>query len=377
MIIVVMFHLSFQKSCLKTMNIDLFFEFEVSDDGDENVRQPRKIREFKPRIDPRAVFDDEMFKKHFRFSKESVEHITAILETDFMHENRRGLPIEPLYQVCIFLNHVAGAQYHRTSAWCAGISMEGARLSIIRVANALIRRKAEFIYLPSSDEMLATSQRILDRFKLPRFALAVDGVQMRFNEAPRKIPGNKNPQLFWCRKQFFSINCQVVANDRLICDIDVGWPGSTHDARIWRRSQVKRVIESQRRFLIAGDSAYPISEVLIKPYPVAESAQDNRKREFNRRLSGLRTVMSENLYGVWKRRFPILKNLRQNLETSQKVIVATAILFNMGRIWGDECPDGEEERPDDVEQEVLIIDDRNTRAAGRVERDLLLANMIR
>ena len=186
--------------------------------------------------------------------------------------------------------------------------------------------------------MLATSQTILDRFKLPRFALAVDGVQMRFNEAPRKIPGNKNPQLFWCRKQFFSINCQVVANDRLICDIDVGWPGSTHDARIWRRSQVKRVIESQRRFLIAGDSAYPISEVLIKPYPVAESAQDNRKREFNRRLSGLRTVMSENLYGVWKRRFPILKNLRQNLETSQKIIVATAILFNMGRIWGDECP---------------------------------------
>ena len=30
--------------------------------------------------------------------------------------------------------------------------------------------------------------------------------------------------------------------------------------------QVKAYIEEQRRFLIAGDSAYPISENLIKPY---------------------------------------------------------------------------------------------------------------
>jgi hypothetical protein len=48
-------------------------------------------------------------------------------------------------------------------------------------------------------------------------------------------------------------------------------------------------------------------------------------------LSGLRTVMSENLYGVWKRRFPILKALRTDFTLSQKIIVATAILFNLGK----------------------------------------------
>ena len=61
-------------------------------------------------------------------------------------------------------------------------------------------------------------------------------------------------------------------------------------------------MESQKRFYVAGDSGYPISENLIKPYPTAESAQRPRKRLFNRRLSGLRTVMSENIYGIWKRR---------------------------------------------------------------------------
>ena len=81
-------------------------------------------------------------------------------------------------------------------------------------------------------------------------------------------------------------------------DLDVGWPGSTHDARVWNRSMVKRHVERQRRFLIAGDTGYPISENLVKPYTTAEAGRDRTKRLFNRRLSGLRTVMSECLFGL-------------------------------------------------------------------------------
>ena len=102
----------------------------------------------------------------------------------------------------------------------------------------------------------------------------------------------------------------MVANDWRICDLDIGWPGSTHDSRIWSRSEVKHYWESQRRFLIAGDSGYPISEVLIKPFNIDEASRDRRKRIFNRKHSGARTVMSENIFGVWKRRFPVIKSLR-------------------------------------------------------------------
>ena len=55
---------------------------------------------------------------------------------------------------------------------------------------------------------------------------------------------------------------------------------------------MKRYVEEQRMFLVAGDTGYPISENLIKPYSTAESTNDRRKRIFNRRLSGLRTAMS-------------------------------------------------------------------------------------
>ena len=120
---------------------------------------------------------------------------------------------------------------------------------------------------------------------------------------------------------------------------------------------------------------------MIKPYPTNESSNDRRKRLFNRRLSGLRTVMSENLYGVWKRRFPILKNLRMDLEPSQKIIVATAVLFNAARMWNDIDPD--DEGDDDTDEEDLEIDDMvvydqvpgTARMRGQVERDRLKDSM--
>ena len=85
--------------------------------------------------------------------------------------------------------------------------------------------------MPDSDTMLRTAEQMQERFKLPRFAFAVDGCQVKFTCAPRGLPENKVPQMFWCRKQCYSINVQVTGNEKFICDLDVGWLGSTYDAR--------------------------------------------------------------------------------------------------------------------------------------------------
>ena len=222
-----------------------------------------------------------------------------LLEPSLVFETFRGNPLSPVQQVCVALNNYAGGQFQRITGLCGGISQTGARLALIRVTDALVDIKHQFVKMPKTDEMEDTSQRMLNRFHLPRFSMAVDGMMVRFSEAPRGLPPDKDTQQFWCRKQFYALNVQVVANDEFIYDLDCGWPGQTHDARIWNRSEVKAYIEEQRRFLIAGDSAYPISENLIKPYSTGEAAGDRRKRLFNRRLSGLRTVMSENVYGVY------------------------------------------------------------------------------
>ena len=90
-------------------------------------------------------------------------------------------------------------------------------------------------------------------------------------------------------------------------------------------------------------------------------------------------MMSENLFGVWKKRFPILKALRTDFEFSQRIIVATAILFNLGRMEGEEESDDdsdEEEPEDDIEDALIIDEDRGTaRFRGQSQRDSLLASM--
>ena len=74
--------------------------------------------------------------------------------------------------------------------------------------------------------------------------------------------------------------------------------------------------------------------------------------------------MVENLFGVWKRRFPCLtKTLRCDLETSCVIIVATAILHNIAVEQGErEFLPGEEpevvvnlEPPEQPQHERTVV----------------------
>ena len=270
------------------MDADAFFGLQIAV-REENLNDGPNVS--KIRVDPRDIMTDKEFKLHFRFSKETVGRIAKMLHTDLALDPQ-GEPLSPVQQLCVALHHYGGGHYQRVTGLCGGVSQNAARTALIQVTNALVARKAQFIFMPDIQEMGDTSERMFQRFGLPSLSMAVDGMMARFEEAPKKLPPGKYQQLYWCRKQFYAINCQVVANDRKIYDLDVRWPGSTHDSRIWKRSQVKQYIESQRRFLVAGDTGYPISEVLMKPFTMNEADGDRRKRLFNRKLSGARTVMS-------------------------------------------------------------------------------------
>ena len=124
----------------------------------------------------------------------------------------------------------------------------------------------------------------------------------------------------------------------------------------------------------------------MEPYSTAEVGRERRKRLFNKRLFGLRTVMSENLCGLCKRRFPVLKSLRIHFALSLKIVVAKEVLFNIGRFWGDDTPEEGEVAPDggddDQNRQGLNViiqegDPGTVRIRGKVERYQLKDNRIR
>ena len=69
-------------------------------------------------------------------------------------------------------------------------------------------------------------------------------------------------------------------------------------------SAVKQHMESQLTYKYAADSGYSISQVMVKPYDTVAAYNDRRKSRFNTALSGIRTIMTENIFGRWKKRFP-------------------------------------------------------------------------
>ena len=86
-------------------------------------------------------------------------------------------------------------------------------------------------------------------------------------------------------------------------NVNIGWPGSVHDARIFSNSDVfvkgesGTLLPNASRFfaglpvpiVILGDPAYPLLSWLIKPYSgVGLSA---KQQKFNTRLSRARVVV--------------------------------------------------------------------------------------
>ena len=136
------------------------------------------------------------------FSKESVERLADMLETDLIYDTRRGVPMSPVQQVCIALHHYGGNQFQRVSGVCAGVSQFSARKALVRVTEALVKLRQEYIFMPSAEEMETTCAMMLERFGLPRFSMAVDGMMVPFVDAPRGLPPGKHKQQFWCRYGF-------------------------------------------------------------------------------------------------------------------------------------------------------------------------------
>jgi hypothetical protein len=69
---------------------------------------------------------------------------------------------------------------------------------------------------------------------------AIDG-----SHIPIKVP-SENRHVYINRKGFYSVVLQAVCNHKLVfTDCFVGWPGSTHDARVLRRSDLFQRIEDK------------------------------------------------------------------------------------------------------------------------------------
>lgn len=189
--------------------------------------------------------------------------------------------------------------------------------------------------------------------------------------------GGDFAEIFRNRKGYFSKNVQVVAGPNLeIQHIITRWPGSTHDQIAFNGSSLQNRFEHNEflNYHLLGDSGYECRSYLMVPLMQVRTPPENLYNE-----SLIRTrVTVERLFGVWKRRFPILSLgicvSQGKMVKADFYIVACAVLHNIAAKQGE--PEPPEEGKVLPEEEILqeVVNDGPVGNNPKYENRQILIN---
>ena len=186
----------------------------------------------------------------------------------------------------------------------------------------------------------------------------IDGTHIRLASSPG---GERD---YFNRKGFPSIQLQIVVNDNLlITSAFAGYPGYTHDARVFRNGTLSRQLEGGQLPLlpggfIVGDSAYPLKSWLITPFK-DNGRLTGQHRRYNRTVSSQRQAI-ERAIGLLKGRFRRLREIpMHDPEDICTMIVAACIMHNVCITAGDTGDDFVEVDVDDQPSSPGCSDDCN------------------
>ncbi|KAM4558659.1 putative nuclease HARBI1 [Odontesthes bonariensis] len=118
----------------------------------------------------------------------------------------------------------------------------------------------------------------------------------------------------------------------LINNVVAKWPGSVHDSRVFRNSEIYRR-PSQGEFLgvLLGDRGYACQPFLLTPFADPLEAQ----LAYNHARTRAQIEMT---FGLLKARFLCLTHLRVSPDRACDIIVACAVLHNVACLRKERAP---------------------------------------
>ncbi|KAI2644015.1 Protein ANTAGONIST OF LIKE HETEROCHROMATIN PROTEIN 1 [Labeo rohita] len=145
---------------------------------------------------------------------------------------RKPVPVDQRVAICIW-RLVTNVEF-RTISHLFGIGQSTAVSITNHVASAIVKNLLSlFIRTPSEQEFESIIQGFRDRWGFPQCGGAIDGTHIGILAPPVSSAGYYN----W--KGFYSVILQGVVDHRLMFwDINVGWLGKVHDARVFANSSL-------------------------------------------------------------------------------------------------------------------------------------------
>ncbi|KAH1170850.1 hypothetical protein KIL84_006468 [Mauremys mutica] len=285
------------------------------------------------------VWDESQWLRNFRMRKGTFLELCDLLSPVLKRKDtqmRAALTVQK--RVAIALWKLATPDSYRSVANHFGVGKSTVGVAVMQVANAIVE------LLLSKVVTLGKVQVIIDGFAamgFPNCGGAIDGTHI-----PILGPAHQAIQ-YINRKGYFSMVLQALVDHRgRFTNINVGWPGKVHDARVFRNSGLFRRLQEGTFFpdhkitvgdvempiVILGDPAYPLMPWLMKPYT---GALNSDKELFNYRLSKCRMVV-ECAFGRLKGRWRSLLTRSDLSETNIPIVIAACcVLHNLCESKGD------------------------------------------
>lgn len=226
-------------------------------------------------------------------------------------------------KVMCFLWFMGNTESVRSVADRFGMGKSSLHLCVHKVADALLNLAAAEIQFPKGISQWHSISRTFQKF--PGVIGCVDGTYI-------PMTGKSGPKrdAYICRKGFPALHAQVVCDNNLkILDITTGYPGSVHDARVFRNSSVYQYLQQlPPNFHLLGDSAYPLESFVMTPYKDNGHLTSEQKK-YNAVHSSSRCCV-ERCIGLLKGKFRRLKNFdAQDDVLMCKLVVGSAVVHNI------------------------------------------------
>lgn len=301
---------------------------ESESDDEPVIYEQRRRKTFRERVNFNFVSFYE-FNERFRMTSIKMEEVLTVIGTKLIHPTDRSYALSTKMQLSIALHWLGnGGQYH-----CIADAHGVSKASVCRCVKSVVEAINQLVFhqvVDFPEDIVSVSAGFYAIAGFPQVVGCVDGTLITI-DAP-----SENESAYVDRKGNHSINCMVVCGPNLeFYYVSANWPGSVHDARVLRNSNLFQRMEGGWRpipkAIILGDSGYPLLEWLMTP--LGDNNEDNRVSAYNRAHKKTRRLV-ENALGILKEKFPCLNHLRLSPVYAAKIFKCCAALGNISREEG-------------------------------------------
>lgn len=297
----------------------MFMELD-SDDETENRAQKIYKR--------RKIGDDNNFRQLYRFSRENVNYLADYFLPQYMET--RGGALSNVEKMRTFLRYVGDPGFQVGVGEDIGIHQTTVSQTVWEVCCRIVSKNNDWIKFPKDLPEIGEAKQLWQRkYTFPNVIGILDCTHIQI----KKPPGAHGDE-FVNRKNDTSLNCQATCDaNEMFTSFNCCWPGSVHDSRIWRNSDIYNIIiNNPANAILLADEGYGLTPWVMTPYSNASSSIE---RNYNRIHKKERSLI-ERTFGQVKQRFPILQSkIRVALERVPNMIAACFILHNVAKFIGD------------------------------------------